>query len=239
MPRPSLSLIDFPCMVVVTGRLSPTIKNDNHNPLTLAEMEACQQFEQSQRAGEAMFRPQVAAGRPAPNCVVFLEEVGRFCITALGGRYTVEDGDWYHHEADGTRTEIDGDPLEAVWKASSVRTALEPELGFQPYAIAVAWFPDMEEDEAIVNAAKRRGVKPLFGQTELPQRLVRLPKDAELQTQLSRRYIKQEMAALSRSSAAASPEASENASPAVKGRVGALDPGTGGDRQQLRHHRRW
>ena len=199
------------------------VKNDNKNPLTLAETEACQQFEQSQRAGEALFRPQVAAGRPTPDCIAFFEEVGRFCITALEGPHSVEDGDWYHHESDGTRTGIDGDPLEVVWQAAaSVRTALEPELGFQPYAIAVAWFPDMDEDEAIVNAAKGRGVRPLFGQTELPQRLVRLPKDAELQPKLSRRYIKQEVAALNRSAAAVDPEPSEDSAPAVKGRVGAL-----------------
>ena len=31
MPRPSLSVIDFSCMVVVTGRLSPTTRDANHD----------------------------------------------------------------------------------------------------------------------------------------------------------------------------------------------------------------
>ena len=66
------------------------VKNDNNISLTPAELEACQQFEASNRAGQVLFHPQVAAGQPAPNCVALLEEVGRFAITILQGRYTVE-----------------------------------------------------------------------------------------------------------------------------------------------------
>ena len=61
-----------------------------------------------------------------------------------------------------------------------------------------------------------------FGEIDLVQRLVNLPKNDELQTHRNRRYIKQEMAALSRSSVALSPESVEDSSPSVKGRVGAL-----------------
>ena len=43
------------------------VRNDNNQPLTPAEMVACQQFEQSEREGQALFQPQVAAGQPAPN----------------------------------------------------------------------------------------------------------------------------------------------------------------------------
>ena len=80
----------------------------------------------------------------------------------------------------------------------------------------------MEEDEDILDAADGRSVRMLVGQGELVQRLVSLPKDDELQPQLNSRYIKQEMAVLSRSSAAADPEPAEASSPSVKGRVGAL-----------------
>ena len=52
------------------------VKNDNKNkneknPLTLAEMEACQQFEASDRAGQALFHPRVAAAevREELSCV--------------------------------------------------------------------------------------------------------------------------------------------------------------------------
>ena len=197
------------------------VKNDNNNPLTLAEIKACQQFEQNQRAGQALFRPQVGAGQSAPNCVIFLEEVGRFGITILEGRYTVEDGQWFSHGADGARTPIDN-PLEGAWQgAKSVRTELKRELDLNTYVIAVAWFPDMDEDEDILDAADGRSVRLFFGQDELVQQLVHLPKGDELQTHLSGRYIKQEVAVLSRSSAAVTAP-SEDVSPYIKGRVGTL-----------------
>ena len=197
-------------------------KNDNNNPLTLAEMEACRQFEQSTRAGQALFRPQVAAGQPAPNCVTFFEEIGRFAITILEGRYSVENGQWFSHRANDVQMPVDN-PLEGAWQAAkTVRTELKRELDLNTYVIAVTWFPDMAEDEDILEEAEGRSVHVLFDEVDLVQRLVNLPKGDELQTHLSRRYIKQEVSVLSRaSSAAVSPEPAETSSP-VKERVGAL-----------------
>ena len=60
-----------------------------------------------------------------------------------------------------------------------------------------------------------------FGEVDLVRRLVNLPRAAELQTQLSRPYIDQEVAALSRPAAAVEPEPVEGSRP-VSGRVGAL-----------------
>ena len=203
------------------------LQNDSNQPLTLAEMEALHQFEASHRAGQALFHPQVAAGQAAPNCVVFLEEVGRFGITILEGRYSVEEGrtqdeQWYRHEADGTRTPV-GNPLEGAWQAAmGVREELKRKLDLKLYTIAVVWFPDMEPDEDILDAADGRSAHPLFGQGELVPRLVKLPDDRELQPQLNSRYIQKEVTALSRSSAAADPAPAEASSPSVKGRVGAL-----------------
>ena len=199
------------------------VKNDNSNnePLTLAEMEALQQFEQSTRAGQALFHPQVAAGQPAPNCVAFFEEVGRFAITICEGRYSVENGRWFSHRANDVQMPVDN-PLEGAWQAAkTVRTELKRELDLNTYVIAVVSFPDMAEDEGILEEAEGRSVHVLFGEVDLVQRLVKLPKEDELQTQLSARYIKREVAALSRSSAAAKPEPAETSSPA-KGQVGAL-----------------
>ena len=62
-----------------------------------------------------------------------------------------------------------------------------------------------------------------FGQVNLVQRLVNLPKEDELQTHLSRRYIKREVAALSRH-AAVDPEPAEGPKP-VNGRAGAMHIG--------------
>lgn len=195
--------------------------NDNNKPLTVAEMEACRQFEESQREGQAVFHPAVGAGRPAPNCTAFLKKIGRFAVTILEGRYAVEDGRWYRCQANDVQVPVNN-PLEAAWQAvRSVRIALEPELGFQPYVIAVLWFPEMEEDEDILDEADGRSVRLLFGQVDLVPILADLPREEELQTQLSRRYIEREMAALCRASAALAPEPAETSS-AVKGRAGAL-----------------
>ena len=199
------------------------VKNDRNTPLTLAEMEACQQFERSQQAGQALFRPQVAAGQPTPNCVVFLEETGRFAVTILEGPYTVQGGQWWRHEANGIQKPIDN-PLEAVWQAGkSVRVELNRALKLNTYAIAVVWFPDMEEAEDILDEADGRSVHLCFGKVDLVQRLVSLPTEDQLQGHLSSRYIEQEVAALSCSSTAASEPA--NLAPTVGGKAGVLNVG--------------
>ena len=199
------------------------VKNDNNNPLSPAELAACQQFEASAQAGQVLFQPQVATGQPAPNCVALLDGVGRFGVTILEGRYTVEDGQWFRHQADGARSPMDN-PLERAWQAAkSVRTELKRELDLNAYIIAVAWFPDMDEDEGedILDEAGGRSVRLFFGQADLAQQLVNLPKEDELQTQLSRRYIKREVEVLSRAPAGETPTPDEEPQ-SVNGRTGAL-----------------
>ena len=197
------------------------VRNDNNNPLSPAEMAACQQFEASTQAGQVLFQPQVAAGQPAPNCVALFEEVGRFGVTILEGRYSVDAGQWFRHQADGARSAM-GNPLEGAWQAAkSVRTELNRELDLNTYVIAVAWFPDMDEDEDILDEAGGRSVRLFFGQADLAQRLVDLPKEDELQTHLSRRYIKREVGILSRAPAGETPTPAEETQ-SVSGRTGAL-----------------
>ena len=197
------------------------VKNDNNNPLSPAEMKACQQFEASSQAGQVLFQPQVATGQPAPNCVALFDGVGRFGVTILEGRYTVETGQWFRHQADGARSPMDN-PLERAWQAAkSVRTELNRELDLTTYVIAVAWFPDMDEDEDILDEAGGRSVRLFFGQADLGQRLVDLPKADELQTHLSRRYINREVEVLSRAPAVETPPPAEEPQ-SVNGRAGAL-----------------
>ena len=197
------------------------VRNNNNNPLSPAEMEACQQFEASTQTGQVLFQPQVAAGQPAPNCVALLDGVGRFGVTILEGQCTVEDGQWFRRQADGARPRMDN-PLERAWQAAkSVRTELKRELDLKTYVIAVAWFPDMDEDEDILDEASGRSVRLFFGQADFAQRLVDLPKDYELQTQLSRRFIKREVEVLSRAPAVETPAPAEEPQ-SVNGRAGAL-----------------
>ena len=192
----------------------------NNNPLSPAETRACQQFEASTQAGQVLFQPKVAAGQPAPNCVALFDEVGRFGVTILEGHYTVEGGQWFQRQVDSA-TPIDN-PLEKAWQATkSVRTELKRELDLNTYVIAVAWFPDMDEDDNILDEADGRSVRLFFGQADLAQRLVNLPKEDELQTHLSSRYIKQEVEALSRAPAVEIPTPAEDPQ-SVSGRAGAL-----------------
>lgn len=199
------------------------VKNNDHNqPLTPAELEACRQFERSHREGQALFRPVVGAGEPAPHSVLFLEKIGRFPMIILDGPHSVEGDNWWRNEANGIQTPVDN-PLEAAWQAAkAVRAEIKRKLNFNAYAIAVAWFPDMEESEAILDQADGRSVHLIFGKGDLVQRLASLPKEEELQTQLSRQYIEQEVAALSRP--AAEPEPAGEPEP-VNGPAGAMNIG--------------
>ena len=115
-------------------------------------------------------------------------------------------------------------PLEKAWQAAtSVRTELKRELDLNTYVIAVAWFPDMDEDEDILDEADGRSVRLFFGQADFAQWMVDLPKGDELQTHLSRRYIKREVEVLSRAPAVETPVPAPAEEPqSVNGRAGAL-----------------
>ena len=166
----------------------------------------------------------MAAGQPAPNCVPFLEKVGRFAVTILEGRYSIDGGQWWRHAESGIQTPVDN-PLEQAWQAAkAVRTELKRKLDINPYAIAVLWLPDMEEDEDILDEASGRSVRLFFGQVDLVQRLADFPKGDELQAQLSGQYIQREVAALSGPAAAVEPEPVEEPR-SVNGRVSALNIG--------------
>lgn len=194
--------------------------NDHLNP---AGLEALRQFEASPQDGQVLFHPKVADGQPAPDCVAFIEEVGRFAVTIMEGRYTVEDGQWFRPQADGAMLPIDN-PLERAWQAAkAVRAELKRELEIGAYVIAVAWFPDMDEDqgEDILDETGGSSVRLFFGQAGLAQRLANLPKEEEVQAHLNRRYIQREVEALSRAPAAEAP-APAGEPQLLNGRAGAL-----------------
>ena len=198
------------------------VKNDNGgNPLSPAELKASQQFEASAQAGQVLFHPQVADGQPAPDCIALFERIGRFGITILEDRYTVQGGQWFRHQADGVRSSIDN-PLEMVWQAAkSIRAELKEQLGISTYVIPVVWFPDMDEDDDILDEAGGRSVRLLFGQADPVQQLASFPRDEELQTHLSRRFIKRELEVLSPAPAVETPPP-DGEPQSLDGRAGAL-----------------
>ena len=196
-------------------------KNENNHPLTPTEMVVCRQFEQSDQEGQALFHPQVADSQPAPDCVAFFKEVGRFGITILEGQYSVEGGQWFRHDEGSGRTPIDN-PLEGAWQAAkAVRTALKEELEIGAYVIPVVWFSGMEEDEDVLDEASGRSVRVLFAQDEMVQRLVNIPKGVELQGHLSSLYIKREVAVLSPAAVLVGPAPAGESQP-DEGRPGAI-----------------
>jgi len=66
------------------------------------------------------------------------------------------------------------------------------------HVISVHTFPDITSDEDILMAAQGRSVRVLCGQGNDVQRLANLPDEQEAQPQLGKRFIRQEVEALSR-----------------------------------------
>ncbi len=176
-------------------------KTDSNRALTPAQKQFCEQLEGSDRSGQALWHPRVAAGSPAPDCVVFLEEIGRFAVAFPPGQYAVEDDDWYRRDADGNTSPV-SDLIEETWQAAkSVRMALKRGLGIGAYVIPVLVFADMSPDASIMEAAQGRGAWVFFGADGVVQRLGTLPDEEQLQTHLHGGFIRKEVATLSRSSA--------------------------------------
>ena len=174
-------------------------KTNNNRSLTVAQIEFCDQLKRSDRTGQALWWPQVAANEPAPDCVVFIKEICRFAVMLPPEQYSVEGGDWYCHDADG-KTPV-SDLIEAAWQAAGqVRLAIKGVLGRGAYTIPVIIFNDMGPNAGIMEAAQGRGVRVFFGQDEVVQRLVNLPDEEQLQPWLGSRDIQKEVAVLSRTS---------------------------------------
>ena len=174
------------------------------NPMAVAQMEFCNQLEQSDRSGQALQEPVVAPGSPTPQWLVSFPEVGRFAVTFLEGHWSVENGRWSRGEDDAA-TLVDN-PLETAWQsAKAVRMELKEQLELGCYVISMVVFTDMEPDAAILEAAQGRSVRVLWGANDLVERLANLPEERELQSHLCDRYIVQETAVLRRQPERAAP----------------------------------
>ena len=139
-------------------------KTNNDRSLTLAQIEFCDQLKRSDQSGQALWWPRVAAGESAPDCVVLIEEICRFGVMFPPGRYSVEGGNWYRHDADG-KTEVP-DLIEAAWQAArQIRLAIKGELRRGAYTIPVIIFNDMEPNAGILEAAQGRGCGCSSGRT--------------------------------------------------------------------------
>ena len=179
------------------------VKTDDNRSMTLKELEICQQFEQSDRSGQALWWPLTASGDPAPDCLVLLEGNGRYAITFLQDQWSVRGGEWYRHAEDGAVTPM-GNVREAAWQAAmSVKDRLTEDRGC--YVIPVIVLTDMTPDPDILEETRGSSVRLLWGLDDLVSRLADLPEGDQVQKQLGKRLIAQEVEKLSRRPAAAGP----------------------------------
>ena len=186
------------------------VKTDDNRPMTLREIEVCQQFEQSDRSGEALWWPIVAPGDPVPgdpasDCLVLLEGNGRYALTFLHDQWSVRGGEWYRHAEDGAVTAM-GNVREAVWQAAmSVKDRLTEGEKFGRYVIPVIVLTDMTPDPDLLEEMRGSKVRLLCGLDDLVARLADLPEGDQVQKQLGRRLIAEEVEKLSRRPAGAQP----------------------------------
>lgn len=172
--------------------------DDNQRPLTLAELEALAQFEACDQPGQVLFRPRVSSGKPTPDCLVFLEKICRFGLMFLTCQYSTQGGNWYRREsAEDVPAEV-VNPLEEAWqRAMAAKTELRKELDIGAFFIPVVVFVDMEPDDDILNALRRRKVRVLWGIENLIERMIDRPDQDDLHPRLNSRFIEKEIEVLS------------------------------------------
>ena len=173
--------------------------------MTLKELEICQQIEQSDRSGQALWWPLMAPGDPVPDCLVLLEGNGRYALIFLHDQWSVREGEWYHHAEDGAVTPM-GNVREDAWDAAmSIKDRLADDRDFGCYVIPVMVFTDMTPDPDILEEMRGSKVRPLWVPDDLVARLADLPEGDQVQKQLGKRLISQEVEKLSRRPAAGNP----------------------------------
>ena len=186
------------------------VKTDDNRSMTLKEIEICQQFEQSDRSGQALWWPIVAPGDPVPgdpasDCLVLLEGNGRYALTFLHDQWSVRGREWYRHTEDGAVTPM-GNVREKVWKAAmSIKDRLSQDRDFGCYVIPVIVITDMAPDPDILEEMRGSKVRLLWGLDDQVARLADLPEGDQVQKQLGKRLMSEEVEKLSRRPAAGNP----------------------------------
>lgn len=175
-------------------------KTDDNRAMTSREIEVCRQFEQSDRSGQALWWPLLAPGETAPDCLALLEGNGRYAITFLHDRWSVRGGEWYRHDGDGAATPM-GNVREEAWQAAmAIKDRLTEDRGC--YVIPVMALTDMTPDPDLLEETRGSSVRLLWGLDDLVSRLADLPEGDQVQKQLGKTQIAQEVEKLSRRPAA-------------------------------------
>ena len=171
---------------------------EKNDVITQAQLDFLHMLEKSERPGQTLWHPQVAAGYPAPDCLVVMDKTCSFAITFLDGRWTVDHGDWWRNGDEPANKPMDN-PLETAWQSSlGMREALKGTTGMGCYVIPVVNFIDMEPDAGIQQAVQDRGARILWGVQHSVDPLVDLLNEEQRQPHLGDRVIERQIAALRR-----------------------------------------
>ena len=96
---------------------------------------------------------------------VWIEGLGRFALQVKGGRYVLIDGDWYLKTRYGVQRvkscPLDETKLAALDLHDDIKECAQTL--YNPFAVPVLLFPDMEPDPAIEQLARRKGVYVIWG----------------------------------------------------------------------------
>ena len=141
-------------------------------PKRRAERRVYEALANSNRQGFVFYEWRRGYEKIELDFAVWVEGLGRFALQVKGGRYVLIDGEWYLKTRGGLRL-IESCPLDETWLAMldlHDDIAERAQIGYNPYALPVLVFPDMEPDPAIGRLAERKGRLHRLGRSEPPGR---------------------------------------------------------------------
>ena len=149
------------------------------DPLRLAELQAYQEFADSDRAGRVLYEVKTSRNVPELDFAALIEGVATYGAQVKGGQHTINRGQWQRITDDGP-VNIPC-PMKVTWDAAlQIRETVKRRLSRKVFVVAVLIFPDMEPDPDIELRAENDRVKVLFGTDNLVERLVDLVGDEEI-----------------------------------------------------------
>ena len=149
------------------------------DPLRLAELQAYQEFMNSDRAGRVLYEVKTSRNVPELDFAALIEGVAIYGLQVKGGQHVITRGQWQRITDDGPVTIPC--PMKVTWDAAlQIREAVKRRLSRKVFVVAVLVFPDMEPDPDIELRAENDRVKVLFGTNNLVERLVDLVADEEI-----------------------------------------------------------
>ena len=142
-------------------------------PQRRAEREIYQALESIEIPGWTLYEVKVTREAPQIDFLVWVEGVAVFAVQLKGGIYMIRDGELCLLTDRGTFPK-EG-LLGTVWDSSrAIPEFIQGKLHRGMYIIPVVGFPDMEQDDDILDMAARRQVEVIFGKEDWVDRLVAL-----------------------------------------------------------------